>query len=134
MVTFGVVIRAGDAPVPSPLLVSMGTTAIPVVELPQLPSGTYAVALVPCTSTPIELDGRHAFGATVGVALGVAVGVAVPVAVGVGVGLGLGLGVTVGVGVGFSWVHFGHGSQAASIVMVMASAKARYEFEDRDPI
>jgi hypothetical protein len=40
LATFGVAIRVAGAPVPIPLLVSMGTAATPVVEPPQLPSGT----------------------------------------------------------------------------------------------
>jgi hypothetical protein len=109
-----VVIVVGAPPLPIPALVSIGTTLMPVFvpHSPQLPLGEYAVTFVACTRIPIELDGRQASGASVGVAAGVPVGLGVNVAMGVvvrvgvsvrgGVGLALGDGIwlTVAEGVG----------------------------------
>jgi len=67
----------GAAPVPRPPLVSIGTTLTAAEPKPQLPCGAYTLALVPWTSTPRELDGKHAFGAGVGVEVGVDVEVGV---------------------------------------------------------
>jgi len=70
--TLPVTTVVGAPPVPTPLLVSIGTTLTAAVPPPQLPCGAYTVALVLWTSTAKELDGKHAFGgADVGVAVGV---------------------------------------------------------------
>jgi len=91
---FGVATVVTAPPVPMPLLVSIGTTSTPLGPAPHLPSGTYTVALLPATRTDMELEGRQASGASVGVAVG---------ASDVGLGLGVGFGVAVRVGAGV-WV------------------------------
>jgi hypothetical protein len=78
-------------PLPTPALVSIGTTFTPAGPPPQLPFGAYTVTFVPCTRIPNELEGKQASGASVGVAVGT---------IGVGVELGFGVGVDVGISVG----------------------------------